>query len=97
MARGMEAGGEGEQVRYAISYDAPRHLDTYVHRAGRTARAGKAGTAITLLEKKEVRTALFASLSVGRHTACFVWSSWPSGKGVGPESERSGVRFPNCS
>jgi ATP-dependent RNA helicase DDX51/DBP6 len=57
MARGMEAGGEGEQVRYATSYDAPRHLDTYVHRAGRTARAGKAGTAITLLEKKEVRTA----------------------------------------
>jgi hypothetical protein len=23
--------------------------------------------------------------------------SWPSGKGVGPECERSGVRFPNCS
>jgi serine/threonine protein kinase len=26
-----------------------------------------------------------------------VRSSWPSGKGVGPESERSGVPFPNRS
>ena len=28
-----------------VGYDAPRNLTTYVHRAGRTARAGKTGTA----------------------------------------------------
>ena len=38
-----------------ISYDVTRNVDTYVHRVGRTARAGKAGTAITFLEEKEVR------------------------------------------
>ena len=56
MARGMDMEGGAQ---YVLSYDAPRHLDTYVHRAGRTARAGHAGTALTLLEKKEVGTVLW--------------------------------------
>ena len=42
-----------------ISYDVTRNVDTYVHRVGRTARAGKAGTAITFLEEKEVRESFF--------------------------------------
>ena len=37
-----------------ISYDAPSHFKTYVHRVGRTARAGKKGTAYTLLKHEEV-------------------------------------------
>ena len=50
MARGMDV----DNVNCVLSYDSPRYLKTYIHRIGRTARAGKAGTAITLLEKKEV-------------------------------------------
>jgi len=38
-----------------VSYDVPRVFTTYVHRVGRTARAGRTGTAYTLLEKREVR------------------------------------------
>jgi ATP-dependent RNA helicase DeaD len=34
---------------YVLSYDLPEDADTYVHRVGRTARAGKAGTAITFV------------------------------------------------
>jgi superfamily II DNA/RNA helicase len=41
-------------VDYVLLYDAPRHLSSYVHKVGRTARAGKPGTAITLLEHKQV-------------------------------------------
>lgn len=50
MARGMDL----DNVKYVISYDNPPYIKTYVHRVGRTARAGRAGTAISLLEKKEV-------------------------------------------
>ena len=50
MARGIDING----VKYVISYDSPLHLKTYIHRVGRTARAGKAGTAYTLLLNKEV-------------------------------------------
>ena len=50
MARGMDV----ENVKYVISYDPPPFIKTYIHRVGRTARAGKVGTAITMLQKKEV-------------------------------------------
>ena len=50
MARGMDI----ENVHYVVSYDFPPFLKTYIHRIGRTARAGRAGTTVTLLEKKEV-------------------------------------------
>jgi len=50
MARGMDV----ENVKCVVSYDCPKFTRTYIHRIGRTARAGKVGTAITLLEKKEI-------------------------------------------
>ncbi|RMZ98958.1 ATP-dependent RNA helicase DDX51-like [Brachionus plicatilis] len=50
MARGMDL----ENVDYVLMYDAPKHLSSYVHKAGRTARAGKSGMVITFLEHKEV-------------------------------------------
>jgi superfamily II DNA/RNA helicase len=34
---------------FVLSYDIPEDADTYVHRVGRTARAGKTGTAITFV------------------------------------------------
>uniref|UniRef100_A0A3B3QH71 ATP-dependent RNA helicase n=1 Tax=Paramormyrops kingsleyae TaxID=1676925 RepID=A0A3B3QH71_9TELE len=44
-ARGIDLVG----VKYVINYDAPQFIRTYVHRVGRTARAGKAGLAFTFL------------------------------------------------
>ncbi len=39
-----------EDVTHVINYDAPTSYDDYVHRIGRTGRAGKRGTALTFLE-----------------------------------------------
>jgi len=50
MARGMDLAN----VDYVLLYDAPRDLNSYVHKIGRTARAGRAGTAFTFLEKREI-------------------------------------------
>lgn len=44
-----------QNLAYVINYDVPSSVDDYVHRVGRTARAGKAGTAITLVEWNEGR------------------------------------------
>ncbi|PTB67089.1 P-loop containing nucleoside triphosphate hydrolase protein [Trichoderma citrinoviride] len=36
-----------------INYDAPNHLEDYVHRAGRTGRAGNTGTAVTFVTPEQ--------------------------------------------
>ena len=48
MSRGMDL----EYVTLVINYDVPGFAKTYVHRCGRTARAGKSGKAISILKGK---------------------------------------------
>jgi ATP-dependent RNA helicase DDX51/DBP6 len=47
---GMSRGMDLPSVATVINYDVPGFAKTYVHRCGRTARAGKSGDAITLLK-----------------------------------------------
>ncbi|XP_066302695.1 ATP-dependent RNA helicase DDX51-like [Branchiostoma lanceolatum] len=49
MARGMDVEG----VEVVISYDVPPYVKTYIHRVGRTARAGKEGKAFSLVLQDE--------------------------------------------
>ena len=42
-------------VSHVVNYDLPEDVETYVHRIGRTARAGKDGVAATLVGEAEVR------------------------------------------
>uniref|UniRef100_A0A182T214 RNA helicase n=1 Tax=Anopheles maculatus TaxID=74869 RepID=A0A182T214_9DIPT len=51
LARGIDI----ESIEVVISYDMPNHVDKYIHRIGRTARAGYSGTAITLVTEDERR------------------------------------------
>ncbi|XP_010056920.2 DEAD-box ATP-dependent RNA helicase 1 isoform X1 [Eucalyptus grandis] len=51
MTRGMDVEG----VRNVINYEIPLYIKTYIHRAGRTARAGQTGRCFTLLRKDEVK------------------------------------------
>jgi ATP-dependent RNA helicase DeaD len=56
---------------YVLSYDLPEDADTYVHRVGRTARAGKEGTAITFVGEwdldawEEIRSQVNAPIEEG--------------------------------
>ncbi|GAC15698.1 ATP-dependent RNA helicase SrmB [Aliiglaciecola lipolytica] len=43
-----------DNISHVINYDLPRSADIYVHRIGRTGRAGKKGTAISLAEAHEM-------------------------------------------
>jgi len=49
VARGIDI----DDITMVINYDAPHDAEDYVHRIGRTARAGKAGSAITLIGEKD--------------------------------------------
>jgi ATP-dependent RNA helicase DeaD len=45
-ARGLDV----ENLTHVINFDLPDNSETYIHRIGRTGRAGKTGTAISLIE-----------------------------------------------
>ena len=40
-----------KDITHVINYDLPNCLDDYVHRIGRTGRAGDLGVAITLIDE----------------------------------------------
>ena len=48
-ARGLDIKG----ISYVYNYDLPRESKQYIHRIGRTARAGKEGKAVNLLSEKD--------------------------------------------
>lgn len=48
-ARGLDV----KQLKLVVNYDAPNHLEDYVHRAGRTGRAGNTGTAVTFITEDQ--------------------------------------------
>ncbi|KAK4885389.1 hypothetical protein RN001_001660 [Aquatica leii] len=63
LARGVDLIG----VQCVISYSVPKFLKTYIHRAGRTARAGELGLAVTLLSKTELNNFMNLLKEVGKN------------------------------
>ncbi len=48
-ARGLDV----QEVEFVVNYHLPEFYDMYVHRTGRTARAGATGYALTVIQKEE--------------------------------------------
>ncbi|KAK5685462.1 putative RNA helicase [Elasticomyces elasticus] len=61
-ARGLDI----PDVGVVINYDLPRNPDDYIHRVGRTARAGRRGTAISLVGQRDVELVKAIEARVGR-------------------------------
>lgn len=49
LARGIDI----DDISLVVNYDVPREAEDYVHRIGRTARAGAGGAAVTLISESE--------------------------------------------
>jgi len=61
-ARGLDI----PEVKLVINYDIPRDPDDYIHRVGRTARAGRKGDAVTFVGQRDVELVLAIEKRVGR-------------------------------
>ena len=42
-----------ERVGRVINYHLPQHLENYIHRVGRTARAGRAGGVVNFVTERD--------------------------------------------
>jgi len=54
------------EVQLVINFDVPRDPDDYIHRVGRTARAGRKGEAITFITERDVILVETIEKRVGR-------------------------------
>ncbi|QRV72849.1 DEAD/DEAH box helicase [Ceratobasidium sp. AG-Ba] len=65
-ARGLDV----KQLKLVINYDAPNHMEDYVHRAGRTGRAGNKGTCVTFITPDQERYSvdIFRALEASKAT-----------------------------
>jgi ATP-dependent RNA helicase DeaD len=72
-ARGLDITG----VSHVVNYDIPNSPDIYVHRIGRTGRAGESGRAITLITPKQRRELE----AIERHAKTEIEAWEPGGNG----------------
>ena len=61
-ARGLDI----PEVGLVVNYDIPRDPDDYIHRVGRTARAGRKGKAVTFVGQRDVQLVQAIEARVGR-------------------------------
>ena len=54
------------QVEFVINYDIPRNAADYIHRVGRTARAGKGGNALSLVSQYDIELVQNIETRVGK-------------------------------
>ncbi len=76
-ARGLDI----PDVSHIINYDAPHHSEDYVHRIGRTARAGKSGQALTIVTRADGKAIAEIEKLIARKI------DWQEGVELPPEDE----------
>jgi superfamily II DNA/RNA helicase len=66
-ARGLDI----PDVGLVINYDLPRDPDDYIHRVGRTARAGRKGTSVSMVGQRDVELVQAIEARVGREMEAY--------------------------
>ena len=73
-ARGIHV----DDIELVVHADPPVEHKAYLHRSGRTARAGKAGTVITLMTDDQARDVRSLTKAAGVRPPQLGWTLWPT-------------------
>jgi superfamily II DNA/RNA helicase len=83
-ARGIDVDG----ISHVVNFDLPNVPETYVHRIGRTVRAGAAGTAISLCDAEELPFLRDIEKLIRRSIPATDHRSAPAQQGRAPATQR---------
>ena len=86
-ARGLDI----PDVSHVINYDAPHHSEDYVHRIGRTGRAGKSGQALTIVSRIDQKAVAEIEKLIARKI------DWQDGGQLPPDDEAEAPRREHSS
>lgn len=91
----LRSGLDIPNVTWVLNYDMPTSLDVYVHRIGRTGRAGNIGNALSLINEKSSNIArdLYDRLSEGKQDPPSWLKSLSSQRRGGGRRGGGGKRF----
>ena len=91
----LRSGLDIPNVTWVLNYDMPTSLDVYVHRIGRTGRAGNIGNALSLINEKSSNIArdLYDRLSEGKQDPPSWLKSLSSHRRGGGRRGGGGKRF----
>ena len=81
MLRRRRRGLDIPDVSHVINYDAPHHAEDYVHRIGRTGRAGKSGQALTIVARVDQKAIAEIEKLIARKI------DWQEGAQLPPDDE----------
>ena len=84
-ARGLDI----PDVSHVINYDAPHHSEDYVHRIGRTGRAGKTGQALTIVTRADAKAIAEIEKLIARKI------DWQQGAEMPTDDEDGGEERPH--
>ncbi|MDD3535303.1 MAG: DEAD/DEAH box helicase [Candidatus Cloacimonetes bacterium] len=74
-ARGLDV----DDLTHIINYHVPLDPDIYIHRSGRTGRAGKTGVSLTIMHSKEATQMKAVEKRLGRE---IIWKRIPGGREI---------------
>lgn len=89
-ARGLDVEG----VTHVYNYDIPHDVESYIHRIGRTGRAGASGLAITFVAPRDRPELAMIENGIGMAMERVRLETGPSGGGMGAADIERGYRTP---
>ncbi|NLG66929.1 MAG: DEAD/DEAH box helicase [Actinobacteria bacterium] len=90
VARGIDVDG----ISHVVNYDLPSNPEDYIHRIGRTARAGAEGAAFSFLSAEETKELRAIEVMLGMPLECRDLEGFDYVDRIVPHPDRSAVRKP---